>query len=216
MTLIYSDVFILPGNRNCDNSLSALRTVSTDCFSLCLSGCNSNMVLVLDPLQEKVSCPLTARSQLDSPSSDVIPRYCTHSNSSGHASHNCSRACASEQMDETPGGSSLTPAAEPDAQEKIAEPCCSSVSNGEDALDGAAISIQRRRAVKKPSEDSVLKQKVTNLGNCVHWCQGGSTRRCYSAAGPTRLHFTALSSDVTRMLCPGFHNEPCLGNCHKH
>ncbi|KAI5091385.1 smoothelin isoform X5, partial [Silurus meridionalis] len=117
------------------------------------------MVLVFDPLQEKVSCPLTTRSVLDSPSSDVIPRYRTHSNSSAsgrsHGSHNCSRECTPEHVDERPAGSSLSTDAENDAP---AEPC-SPPSNSEDALDGAVISIQRRGAVKNPSEDSVLKQK---------------------------------------------------------
>ncbi|XP_046698079.1 smoothelin isoform X2 [Silurus meridionalis] len=123
------------------------------------TGSNSDMVLVFDPLQEKVSCPLTTRSVLDSPSSDVIPRYRTHSNSSAsgrsHGSHNCSRECTPEHVDERPAGSSLSTDAENDAP---AEPC-SPPSNSEDALDGAVISIQRRGAVKNPSEDSVLKQK---------------------------------------------------------
>ncbi|KAI5625305.1 smoothelin isoform X2 [Silurus asotus] len=125
------------------------------------AGSNSDMVLVFDPLQEKVSCPLTTCSVLDSPSSDVIPRYRTHSNSSTsgrtHGSHNCSRECTPEHVDERPAGSSLSTDAENDAP---AEPC-SPPSNSEDALDGAVISIQRRGAVKNKSEDSVLKQKVT-------------------------------------------------------
>ncbi|XP_026795418.2 smoothelin isoform X2 [Pangasianodon hypophthalmus] len=134
------------------------------------TGSNSDMVLVLDPLQEKVSCPLTARSELDSdsPSSDVIPRYRTHSNSSAsahsHGSHNCSRVCTSEQVDERPGGSSLSTDTEADAHEKIVEQCLPT-NDGEDALDGAVISIQRRRAIKKPSVDSVLKQKDTSSTN---------------------------------------------------
>ncbi|MCJ8746745.1 hypothetical protein PDJAM_G00145280 [Pangasius djambal] len=132
------------------------------------TGSNSDMVLVLDPLQEKVSCPLTARSELDSPSSDVIPRYRTHSNSSasahGHGSHNCSRVCTSEQVDERPGGSSLSTDTEADAHEKIVEQR-SLTNDGEDALDGAVNSMQRRRAIKKPSEDSVLKQKDTSSTN---------------------------------------------------
>ncbi|KAK3538750.1 hypothetical protein QTP86_014344, partial [Hemibagrus guttatus] len=126
------------------------------------------MVLVLDPLQEKVSCPLTACSERDSSPSDVIPRYRTHSNSSASArspgSHNCSRVCTSEEVDERPGGSSSSTDTESDAQEKISEPC-STTSNGLDAPDDAPISIQRRRAIKKPSEDSVLKQKDTSSTN---------------------------------------------------
>ncbi|XP_058230601.1 smoothelin isoform X3 [Hemibagrus wyckioides] len=133
------------------------------------TGCNSDMVLVLDPLQEKVSCPLTTCSELDCPPSDVIPRYRTHSNSSASArspgSHNCSRVCTSEQVDEGPGGSSSSTDTESDAQEKITEPC-SSTSNGIDAPEDTSISsIQRRRAIKKPSEDSVLKQKDTSSTN---------------------------------------------------
>ncbi|XP_027001401.2 smoothelin isoform X3 [Tachysurus fulvidraco] len=125
------------------------------------TGCNSDMVLVLDPLQEKVSCPLTARSDLDSPPSDVIPRYRTHSNCSDSvcspSSQNCSRVCTSEQGDEKASGSSSSTDTDSDAQEKIAEPY-SSTSNFIDAPDGAAFSsIQRRRAIKKPSEDGVQK-----------------------------------------------------------
>ncbi|XP_060739577.1 smoothelin isoform X3 [Tachysurus vachellii] len=125
------------------------------------TGCNSDMVLVLDPLQEKVSCPLTARSDLDSPPSDVIPGYRTHSNCSDSVhspgSQNCSRVCTSEQGDEKAGGSSSSTDTESDAQEKIAEPY-SSTSNCIDDPDGAAFSsIQRRRAIKKPSEDGVQK-----------------------------------------------------------
>lgn len=128
------------------------------------------MVLVLDPLQEKVSCPLTARSELDSPSSDVFPRYQTHSNSSAsartHGSYNCSRVCASttsDQVDETPSGSSLSTDPEVDAHEKIEQ--CATNTTTEDALDGAVYSIQRRRAIRKPSEDVTLKQKVTHGGS---------------------------------------------------
>lgn len=118
------------------------------------------MVLVLDPLQEKVSCPLTARSELDSPSSDVIPRYRTHSDSSASArSHDCPRRSTPEQEDQRPAGSDT----EPEAREKAIEPSPSSL-NGEDALDGAVISVQRRCAIRKPSEDGVLKQKVTHHG----------------------------------------------------
>lgn len=119
------------------------------------------MVLVLDPLQEKVSCPLTARSELDSPSSDVIPRYRTHSDSSAsactHVPQDCSRLSSLEQEDEIPGGSDTVA----EAQEKAVEPN-PSTSNGEDALDGAVISVQRRCAVRKQFEDGVLKQKVTH------------------------------------------------------
>lgn len=134
---------------------------------VCFSGCNSDMVLVLDPLQDKVSCPLTALSKLDSPpADDVIPRYRTHSNSSASArspgSHNCSRVCTPEQADERPGGSSLSPDTEPDAQEKTVDQY-PSTSNGIDLPDGGIISVQRRCAIKKPSEDGVLKQKVTLL-----------------------------------------------------
>lgn len=107
------------------------------------------MVLVLDPLQEKVSCPRTGRSELDPASSDVIPQYWTHSNS---------RACAPEQVDERHGGSSSSPDSEADAL-KIVEPH-SSASNGEDGPNGAVNSIQRRRAIKKPPEDGVQKLKV--------------------------------------------------------
>lgn len=138
--------------------MSTVSTVSTDSFPLCVSGCNSDMVLVLDPLQEKVSCPLTARSELDSPSSDVIPRYRTHSNSSASA-HSHGRAGTPEQADERPGGSSGSTDTEADAREEAVAPC-PSTSNGEDALDGAVISVQRRCAVKQLREGGVLKQKV--------------------------------------------------------
>lgn len=126
------------------------------------------MVLVLDPLQEQVSCPLTACSELDSPSSDVFPRYRTHSNSSAsarsHGSYNCSGVCtSSDQADERPAGSSLSTDPEADAYEKI-EQCSLTNCNDEDALDGAVNSIQRRRAVRNPSEDGALKQKVTHDG----------------------------------------------------
>ncbi|XP_060762774.1 smoothelin isoform X2 [Neoarius graeffei] len=134
------------------------------------TGCKSDMVLVLDPLQEKVSCPLTARSELDSPSSDVFPRYRTHSNSSAsartHGSYNCSRVCASttsDQVDETPSGSSLSTDPEVDAHEKIEQ--CATNTTTEDTLDGAVHSIQRRRAIRKPSEDVTLKQKDTSSTN---------------------------------------------------
>ncbi|TSW89632.1 Smoothelin [Bagarius yarrelli] len=128
------------------------------------TGCSSDMVLVLDPLQQKVSCPLTACAELDSPPSDVIPRYRTYSNSSTSSrspgSHNCSRVCSPEQVHERPSGSSLSADTEPDAQEKIAESCLST-TNGVDDHDGTKFSsIQRHCAVKKPSEDEVLKQKV--------------------------------------------------------
>ncbi|XP_053466498.1 smoothelin isoform X4 [Ictalurus furcatus] len=129
------------------------------------TGSNSDMVLVFDPLQEAVSCPLTARSELDAPSSDdVIPRYRTHSDSGaserGHGSHACSRVHASsEQVDERPAGSSSS--TEADAH---VEPC-SLASNGVDAPDGAANSVQRRHAVKYSSEDAVLKQKDTSSTN---------------------------------------------------
>ncbi|XP_053530214.1 smoothelin isoform X4 [Ictalurus punctatus] len=129
------------------------------------TGSNSDMVLVFDPLQEAVSCPLTARSELDAPSSDdVIPRYRTHSDSGaserGHGSHACSRVHDSpEQVDERPAGSSSS--TEADAH---VEPC-SLASNGVDAPDGAANSVQRRHAVKYSSEDAVLKQKDTSSTN---------------------------------------------------
>lgn len=156
------------------------------------------MVLVFDPLQEKVSCPLTACSELDSASADVIPRYQTHSNPSAsalsHGSHNYSRVCTSEQVDEIPGGSSLSPDTEADAQETIVDPY-SSTSDGEDTPDRAVNSIQRRHAIKKPPEDSMLKLKVTHDGsvNDMEWCHGGSTRRYYSAAGQNRLQLTELA-----------------------
>ncbi|KAF5904785.1 smoothelin-like isoform X1, partial [Clarias magur] len=130
---------------------------------------NSDMVLVLDPLQEKVSCPLTTRSELDSPSSDVIPRYRTHSNSSAsarsHGSHNCSRVCASEQVDERPGGSLLNLDPEVDTHEKIADFNIPPHDNGDDVHDGAVNSLQRRRAIRNPPGDGALRQKDSSSTN---------------------------------------------------
>ncbi|KAM9446209.1 smoothelin isoform 8-T8 [Clarias gariepinus] len=130
---------------------------------------NSDMVLVLDPLQEKVSCPLSSRSELDSPASDVIPRYRTHSDSSAsarsHGSHNCSRVCASEQVDERPDGSSLNLANEVDTHEKIVDFNIPPHDNGEDVHDGAVNSIQRRRAIRNPPGDGALKQKDSSSTN---------------------------------------------------
>ncbi|KAF4074569.1 hypothetical protein AMELA_G00240870 [Ameiurus melas] len=201
------------------------------------TGSKSDMVLVFDPLQEAVSCPLTARSELDAPSSDeVIPRYRTHSDSSaserGHGSHACSRVHASsEQVDERPAGSS--PGTGTEAHAPI-EPC-SLESNGVDAPDGAVNSIQRRHAVKYSSEDAVLKQKDTSSTNTPlfpvrnaavraskppsypSFCRGGSVRdraRKFTepAAVPTALR--SVQRSVHRGTSPAHtaYSEPKDGS----
>lgn len=85
------------------------------------SGSNSDMVLVLDPLvREKVSCPLTLRTQRDSgsPSSDVIPSYRDRSNSgeSTRSQDSSQRKRLDSGASERSRGCSR-PGSEPDASE---------------------------------------------------------------------------------------------------
>ncbi|XP_062873828.1 smoothelin isoform X2 [Trichomycterus rosablanca] len=90
------------------------------------TGSNSDMVLVLDPLlRDKVSCPLTPLTRRDSPPSDVIPLYRSHSSS------------RSSEI----GQSHAHPDADgPERDPERGDPGSTS-SNGLDTADGAANSV---------------------------------------------------------------------------